>query len=153
MPADDAPPDAKRQRVEFVLQDETEFLQQHSGASKVTFAVRRDTRVPGKQRSEIWGVGLCGGDGGGVSQVRILCPEEADFSNLNGQVMEVEVASLSTTIGDLKGRLADVLSLPRNKQQLSREHFKTMRDNQSLAYYNVLPSVELALSVRRRGGR
>lgn len=86
-------------------------------------------------------------------QVRILCPDEADFANLNGQVLEVEVASLSSTIGELKSRLADVLSLPRNKQQLSREHFKTLRDNQSLAYYNVLPSVELSLSIRRRGGR
>jgi len=82
-----------------------------------------------------------------------VCPAEADNVHLNGQVLDVEVATLSSTIGELKARLAEVLNLPPNKQQLSREHFKTMRDNDSLAYYNVLPDVELSLSVRRRGGR
>lgn len=85
--------------------------------------------------------------------MRIVCPAEADNVHLNGQVLDVEVATLSSTIGELKARLAEVLNLPPNKQQLSREHFKTMRDNDSLAYYNVLPDVELSLSVRRRGGR
>lgn len=87
------------------------------------------------------------------TQVRIHCPEESDNDSLNGQVLEVEVESLATTIGELKQRLSEVVSLPRNKQQLSREHFKTMRDNQTLAYYNVSPGVDLSLSVRRRGGR
>ena len=82
-----------------------------------------------------------------------MCPSESDNEHLNGQVLDVEVATLSTTIGDLKARLAEVLNLPPNKQQLSREHFKTMRDVDTLAYYNVLPDVELSLSVRRRGGR
>ena len=31
----DGPPDAKRARTEFVLEDEAEFLQRHPGASKV----------------------------------------------------------------------------------------------------------------------
>lgn len=53
-------------------------------------------------------------------QVRIVCPDEAGNDRLNGQVLEVEVASLGSTIGDLKGRLADELALPANKQQLSR---------------------------------
>ena len=52
--------------------------------------------------------------------MRILCPEEADYEKLNGQVLEVEVASLANTIGDLKARLAEELALPPNKQQLSR---------------------------------
>jgi splicing factor 3A subunit 1 len=82
-----------------------------------------------------------------------MCPLENDNEHLNGQVLDVEVATLSSTIGELKARLAEVLNLPPNKQQLSREHFKTMRDNDTLAYYNVLPDVELSLSVRRRGGR
>lgn len=86
-------------------------------------------------------------------QVRIACPEEAENPNLNGQILEVEVQSLATSIGDLKQRLADVLGLPPNKQQLSREHFKNLKDIDSLAYYNVSPDVELQLSIRRRGGR
>ena len=53
-------------------------------------------------------------------QVRILCPEESDNDKLNGQVLEVEVATLGSTIGELKSRLADELALPPNKQQFSR---------------------------------
>ena len=34
MPAEEAP-EAKRARVDFVLQDEQEFLEQHPGSSKV----------------------------------------------------------------------------------------------------------------------
>lgn len=82
-----------------------------------------------------------------------MCPDDSDNPALNGQVLEVEVASLGSSIGDLKARLADVIGLPPNKQQLSREHFRNLKDMDTLAYYNVSPDVELVLSVRRRGGR
>ena len=82
-----------------------------------------------------------------------MCPDTDENANLNGQVLEVEVASLATSVGELKARLAEVLGLPPNKQQLSREHFRNMRDNLSLAHFNILPSVEVALGIRKRGGR
>ena len=43
--------------------------------------------------------------------------------------------------------------LPAKKQQLNREHVGFLRDELSLAHYNVGPGVVLALSVRGRGGR
>ena len=52
--------------------------------------------------------------------MRILCPDESDNDKLHGQVLEVEVATLGSTIGELKSRLADELGLPPNKQQFSR---------------------------------
>ena len=55
-----------------------------------------------------------------ILQVRILCPDESDNDKLNGQVLEVEVATLGSTIGELKTRLADELALQPNKQQFSR---------------------------------
>ena len=85
--------------------------------------------------------------------MRIACPDEPENDSLIGQILEVEVQSLATSIGDLKQRLADVLGLPANKQLLSREHIKNLKDMDTLAFYNVSPDVDLQLSVRRRGGR
>lgn len=84
-------------------------------------------------------------------QVMVLCPEADDNDSLNGQMMEVDVATLTDTVGSLKARLADVLSLPATKQQLSRAGVGFLRNELSLAHYNVTPSTQLSLSVRRRG--
>lgn len=81
----------------------------------------------------------------------VLCPEADDNDSLNGQLLEVEVATLTDTVGALKARLAEVLSLPATKQQLSRTGVGFLRNELSLAHYNVAPSTQLALSVRRRG--
>ena len=72
---------------------------------------------------------------------------------LTGQLLAVEVASLGTTIGDLKARLAEVLGVPPNKQLLRREEVGFLRDELTLAYYNVLPEVQLQFSLKTRGGR
>ena len=84
-------------------------------------------------------------------QVMVMCPEADDNTSLNGQLLEVEVASLTDTVGALKARLADVLSLPATKQQLSRTGVGFLRNELSLAHYNVSPTTQLSLSVRRRG--
>ena len=47
-----------------------------------------------------------------VMQVRILCPDVEDNDNLNGQLLEMEVASLLDTVSAIKARLAEVLQLP-----------------------------------------
>ena len=67
-------PDAKRQRLDFKLQPEDEFLESHPGGSKV----------------------------------RVQAPDVDDSDTLNGQVLELEVTSLTDSIGDLKTRLAEV---------------------------------------------
>ena len=86
-------------------------------------------------------------------QVCVLCPDLDDYEALSGQLLEVEVAALTDTVGELKARLAEVLALPVNKQKLSREGVGVLRDEQSLAHYNVSPDVQLQLGIRERGGR
>ena len=86
-------------------------------------------------------------------QVLILCPNSEEAEALKGQLLEVDVASLTDTVGSLKARLAAVLQLAANKQQLSREGVGFLRNELTLAHYNVGPSTQLALSTRGRGGR
>lgn len=56
-------------------------------------------------------------------------------------------------VGALKQRLAGVLQLAANKQQLSRDGVGFLRNELSLAHYNVGPSTQLTLSTRSRGRR
>lgn len=56
-------------------------------------------------------------------------------------------------MGELKERLASVTGLAANKQRLTREGCGFLRDEQSLAFYNVVPDVVLQLSTKERGGR
>ena len=44
-----------------------------------------------------------------------------DHAGLNGQLLEIEVASLLDTVADIKARLAEVLALPGNKQRITRD--------------------------------
>ena len=53
----------------------------------------------------------------------------------------------------LKERLASVLGLAANKQRLTREGCGFMRDEFTLAFYNVAPDVVLVLSTKERGGK
>ncbi|KAK9868629.1 hypothetical protein WJX84_000926 [Apatococcus fuscideae] len=89
----------------------------------------------------------------GLSKVRVLCPELEGYEQLKGQLLEVDVGSLTDTVGKLKTRLAGVLQLPANKQKITREGVGVMKDDDTLAHYNVSPDVQLVLGVRERGGR
>lgn len=86
-------------------------------------------------------------------QVLILCPNLDDSDMVNGQMLEVEVGSLTDSIGELKSRLADVVGIGANKQKLTREPIGVMQDQQSLAFYNVAPDVQLQLGISKRGGK
>lgn len=75
-----------------------------------------------------------------------------DEGNLKGQTLEISMQSLAETIGSLKEKIAGEVQLPANKQKLSgRAGF--LKDNMSLAYYNIGPGEPLTLSLRERGGR
>ncbi|KIY99149.1 hypothetical protein MNEG_8811, partial [Monoraphidium neglectum] len=54
-------------------------------------------------------------------------------------------------VGHFKGRLAEVLELPANKQKLHRDNVGFLSDHFSLAHYNVGPEVTLTLSTKTRG--
>lgn len=87
----------------------------------------------------------------GARKVRISVPDVDGNDKLNGQVLEVEVGSLSDSISELKARLAEVIGLGANKQKLIRDDVGVMRDNLSLAHYNVLEDVQLTLGIKERG--
>jgi len=87
----------------------------------------------------------------GPASISVSVPN-LDEGNLRGQVLEIRVQSLSDTVGSLKEQIAGELQLPANKQKLSvRTSF--LKDNLSLAYYNVGPGVVINLTLRERGGR
>nr|GEY41526.1 probable splicing factor 3A subunit 1 [Tanacetum cinerariifolium] len=60
--------------------------------------------------------------------------------------------SLSETVGSLKEKIAAEIQLAENKQKLSGKA-GLLKDNLSLAYYNVGGGESLTLSLRERGGR
>jgi len=113
-------PEPKRQRMEFVLQPEEEFM----------------ARM-----------------GGGPSKVRVQCPAIEGNEKLFGQLLEVEVESLMDSIGRVKSRLADVIGLPANKQKLSRDGVGFLKDEFSLAHYNISEDVFVTLGIKERGRR
>lgn len=62
------------------------------------------------------------------------------------------IRSLSETVGSLKEKIAGEIQLPANKQKLSsRAGF--LKDNLTLAYYNIGAGETLTLALRERGGR
>ncbi|XP_028767385.1 probable splicing factor 3A subunit 1 [Neltuma alba] len=75
-----------------------------------------------------------------------------DEGNLRGQVLEIAMQSLSETVGSLKEKIAGEIQLPANKQKLSGKP-GFLKDNMSLAYYNVGGGEVLSLTLRERGGR
>ena len=86
-------------------------------------------------------------------QVLLLCPNSDESDMLNGQLLEVEVASLQDTVGELKQRLAEVVGIAANKQKIGRDQLGFLRDELTLAHYNVSPDIQLTLGVKERGGR
>ncbi|XP_062028961.1 probable splicing factor 3A subunit 1 [Rosa rugosa] len=75
-----------------------------------------------------------------------------DEGNLKGQLLQITVQSLSETVDSLKEKISAEIQLPANKQKLSGKS-GFLKDNFSLAYYNVGAGQALALSIRERGGR
>lgn len=87
----------------------------------------------------------------GPASISVSVPN-LDEGNLRGQILQIPVQSLSDTVGSLKEQIAGELQLPANKQKLSvRTSF--LKDNLTLAYYNVGPGVVINLTLRERGGR
>lgn len=88
----------------------------------------------------------------GPVRITVSVPNIDEGQNLKGQVLEITVQALSETVGSLKEKIAGEIQLPANKQKLSGKA-GFLKDNMSLAYYNVGAGETLALSLRERGGR
>ncbi|CAI9099804.1 OLC1v1036680C1 [Oldenlandia corymbosa var. corymbosa] len=87
----------------------------------------------------------------GPARINVSVPN-LDGRRIKGNVLEITMQSLSETISSLKEQIAGEIQLPANKQKLSGKA-GFLKDNVSLAYYNVAPGDTLALSLRERGGR
>ncbi|KAK1321817.1 putative splicing factor 3A subunit 1 [Acorus calamus] len=125
-PPEEAPPlpeepEPKKQRLdEISLIPEDQFLAQHP--------VLRSPSVIGSVR------------------ISVSVPNTEE-GNLKGQLLEITIQSLSETVGSLKEKIAAEVQLPANKQKLSgRAGF--LKDNYTLAYYNIGPNEILILALR-----
>lgn len=87
----------------------------------------------------------------GPVRITVSVPN-VDEGNLKGQLLEITMQSLSETVGSLKEKISGEIQLPANKQKLSGKA-GFLKDNMSLAYYNVGTGETLTLSLRERGGR
>lgn len=87
----------------------------------------------------------------GPVRINISVPN-VDEGNLKGQVLEITMQSVSETVGSLKEKISGEIQLPANKQKLSGKA-GFLKDNLTLAYYNVGDRECLTLSLRERGGR
>ncbi|CAA7032536.1 unnamed protein product [Microthlaspi erraticum] len=83
----------------------------------------------------------------GPATIRVSLPNSDD-----GQVIEISVQTLSENVGSLKEKIAGEIQIAANKQKLSGKA-GFLKDNMSLAHYNVGAGDILTLSVRERGGR
>ncbi|XP_024402802.1 probable splicing factor 3A subunit 1 isoform X2 [Physcomitrium patens] len=88
----------------------------------------------------------------GAVRIRVSVPMVEGESNFRGQTLELTVLSLSESIKSLKERIAGEVQLPANKQKLSSQA-GFLKDNLSLAYYNIGPGDILTLGLKERGGR
>ncbi|CAM6101094.1 unnamed protein product [Calypogeia fissa] len=88
----------------------------------------------------------------GPVRITVSVPSVEGEGNLKGQLLELTIQSLSETILNVKEKIANELALPANKQKLN-SHLLFLKDNLSLAHYNIGPGETLTLGLRERGGR
>lgn len=83
----------------------------------------------------------------------VTCSATANVEALQGQTTTERVPDLGVTVLALKEGLATRLGLPANRLRLSVEGLGFLREELSLAHYNVAPGDTLVLSMKERGGR
>ena len=85
--------------------------------------------------------------------VRVILPEVDGDAQLRGQTIELEVASVMETIGDIKARLAAVVGVASSKQKMSTPALGFLKDTSTLAVYNFGAGTEFVMGLKERGGR
>lgn len=88
----------------------------------------------------------------GAVRISISVPIVEGEAHLKGQTLELTVLSLAESIKSLKEKIAGEVQLAANKQKLSGQA-GFLKDNLSLAYYNIGPGDTLTLGLKERGGR
>lgn len=89
----------------------------------------------------------------GPISLQVQAPSGVDKPEwrLNGQIISITL-SLNDTISTLKSKIQEETSLPLAKQKIS---YKGMffKDNNSIAFYNLLSGTTVQLQIKERGGR
>jgi len=87
---------------------------------------------------------------GGQIVLSVATPATQDY-NLEGKLFKISL-EMSSTVAALKQLIQEETSVPTSKAKLIYEgHF--MKDNLSLAYYNVINNGLVQLQLKERGGR
>ncbi|KAL4540028.1 hypothetical protein Ndes2437B_g01636 [Nannochloris sp. 'desiccata'] len=88
----------------------------------------------------------------GAVTIQVQCPTVRGGSKLKGQLLSIEVPSLSEMVLSFKERIHGATSAAVNRLRLSRDGVGVMDDGLTLAHYNVSSEVQLHLGWKERGG-
>lgn len=89
----------------------------------------------------------------GPVSLQVQAPSGSDKAEwrLNGQIISITL-SLNDTISTLKSKIQEETSLPPAKQKISYEGM-FFKDNNTIAFYNLLSGTTVHLQIKERGGR
>lgn len=89
----------------------------------------------------------------GSVSLQIQAPSGVDKPEwrLNGRIISITVA-LNDTVSTLKTKIQEETGLPPAKQKISYEGM-FFKDNNSIAFYNLLSGTTVQLQIKERGGR
>jgi hypothetical protein len=71
---------------------------------------------------------------------------------MNGQIIAMQV-NLRDTATAIKERVKNEVGIPPNKQKFKGYNMPFIKDNQTLASYNLLPGSTIQLGIKERGGK
>lgn len=89
----------------------------------------------------------------GPVSIQVQCPTVSDKPEwkLNGQLITITIG-LAETIQKLKQKVQEETDMPPAKQKISHDGI-FFKDNNSVAYYNLVSGSTIHLQVKERGGR
>ena len=91
----------------------------------------------------------------GSIPLHVQIPSEGGDSmwGFRGQIIQILVG-VTQTIGEVKNQLVDILGgMPVGKMKFKNNVHSVMKDNKTLAHYNIIPASIVELAVKERGGR
>lgn len=90
----------------------------------------------------------------GPVTLKIQVPDEPDRTEFDfkGQVLNITL-HVRDQVSLLKDKIQEKLNLPKNKQKLNAWDLPFLKDNSTLAFYNLKAGTTLWLGVKERGGR
>jgi len=87
-----------------------------------------------------------------IARVQVPPASDKPEWSFHGQLLSFEI-NPRDTIATLKNKIKDAIGIPVNKQKLKGPQISVMKDQPSLAFYNVTTHTVLELGVKVRGGK